>query len=168
MPKLSLTKIAELAKTPSFFEGVRLTHGSYARASRATGISARTIAKLSARGKHEVSDKQLKSIQKGLSKMTRGNYEVANAYMHIKPVKWTKGQVEFSKQYVAKSEKARRYFRKAVREAYTKNIKHIRMPALDQATGKVFNPSPAKKRVRRGSKGRSRQRAIRRHGRRRN
>jgi len=165
MPKLSLTKIAELTKTPSFFEGIRLTHGTYAAASRATGISRRTLARLAEKGSHEVSDKELKSIQKGIAKMSRGNYQVADAYMHIKPVKWTRGQVEFAKKYVATNEKARRYFRKAVREAYTKNIRHIKMPALDPATGKVFNPSPAKKKVRRGSKRtskRSNRRAIRR------
>jgi len=165
MPKLPLSTVTNLTKVKSFWEGVRMTYGTNALAGKAMGVSPKLIAKYSETQTKPVSDKDLKTLQKGIARMSRGHYQVAKYYTEIKPVKWTRGQVEFAKQYTATGEKARRYFRKAVREAYTKNIRHIKMPALDPATGKVFNPSPAKKKVRRGSKRtnkRSNRRAIRR------
>lgn len=158
MGKFSIDRATHLAKSSNFFEGLRLTHGSYAAAGRRMGIPAKYL-----HAQSKPSNAQIERLQRGLAKLSRGNLEVAEKYSIIRDRKITYGQIEYMKQQTAKGESQRRFFRKSIREAYEKSFRKVRYGAIDPATGKTFTTSPKTKKVRRGTRGKKR--AIRRRGR---
>ena len=146
MAKFTLAKTTNL--TPAFFEGLKYAHGGTSALAKKMKVSPQLISSF-AQGKTPSNDSLIR-MTKGLNRVSRGNAEVAEKFASIKRVRITPGQTAYMAKETAQGEKQRQYFRKAVREAYEKNFRHIRYGAIDPATGKTFSTSPKMRKVRRG------------------
>jgi hypothetical protein len=161
-------KITDLIKTPAFFRALRYQYGSYPQAGKALGISGddfREIAELSRQDANQyskkISDVKLERIQRAISKMSRGNYIVAERFVKAEAQGLTPGQLAYAAEYTAgrkrahnpgftaaqRKRRAQRYFRKAVNDFYEGKTERVLMPAIGRG-GKITNSPTVKKKTR--------------------
>jgi len=164
-PKISDQRLADLIKTPSFWESLRFTQGSYSKAGKKLKIAPAVLRKLGKertafeRKEHPitVSDSTFAKLKKAVRRMDKRDYDVARQYAFTprEPLgltakkgrgaagQLTPGQVEYAKRYTSRGPKQAEYFRKAVRDYYLGKTKTVRMGAITES-GKVYNPGASK------------------------
>ncbi len=181
-PKLSKQQIAYLAKTPSFWESFRFTHGSYANAAKKMKLDPKILSRL---GKFrtafqkapEITDETLDKLAKGLKRIDKRDYITARQFVYVPASRefgrgasahMTPSQLAYAKRYTKRGEKEQAYFRKSVRDYYEGKTKRVLMPALDVDTGKTYGAgkSPTIRQLAQRARKREKRHAFRRAGRR--
>lgn len=175
-PKISDQRLADLIKTPSFWESLRFTQGSYSKAGKKLKIAPAVLRKLGKertafeRKEHPitVSDSTFAKLKRAVRRMDKRDYDVGRQYAFTprEPLgltakkgrgaagQLTPGQVEYAKRYTARGSKQAEYFRKAVRDYYLGKTKTVRMGAITES-GKVYNPGASKYRKMKALKGKA-------------